>query len=432
MLEALINYTCALLLAFLGYYVIKKIINSDIKINKKNILILVLNALVVTLTHIINYQSSYILSCITNIVTYKLVFKLDVEESLLVTGILMLVIAISDIAFLPVLMNFTSITSLESNIYVSVISNVCVMTIVMIIINIRFIQTFLSKIYIVLKSKEINLNIIFIIFILMGISSSSYNILISSGLNTKIIANILIIIVLVAVAALFAQKQNNYNKLSSQYDTLFSYVKNFENWIEKEQFVRHEYKNQLAVIYALTEEKNVKDKINEILNNVINIENKQINLLKVLPKGGLKGLMYYKTSVAQSYKINVTIDISINEKGTLSKLNNKKINELTKIIGIYYDNAIEAAKESKKKNILIEIYELKDSVKIVISNTFNKNSIVTGPPKKGISSKGKGRGNGRYFASNIINKNKWIEEKQEIIDKYYIETITIIKNASNK
>ena len=306
------------------------------------------------------------------------------------------------------------------------------MTIVMIIINIRFIQTFLSKIYIVLKSKELNLNIIFIIFILMGISSSSYNILISSRNNKKIIANILIIIVLVAVAALFAQKQNNYNKLSSQYDTLFSYVKNFENWIEKEQFVRHEYKNQLAVIYALTEEKNVKDKINEILNNVINIENKQINLLKVLPKGGLKGLMYYKTSVAQSYKINVTIDISINEKGTLSKLNNKKINELTKIIGIYYDNAIEAAKESKKKNILIEIYELKDSVKIVISNTFNKNSIVTGPPKKGISSKGKGRGNGRYFASNIINKNKWIEEKQEIIDKYYIETITIIKNASNK
>ena len=37
---------------------------------------------------------------------------------------------------------------------------------------------------------------------------------------------------------------------------LFSYVyKHFEDWIEKEQLNRHEYKNQLAVLRCLTKGK---------------------------------------------------------------------------------------------------------------------------------------------------------------------------------
>ena len=30
----------------------------------------------------------------------------------------------------------------------------------------------------------------------------------------------------------------------------------------------------------------------------------------------------------------------------------------------------------------------------------------------------------------IINKNDFLETKQEIIDNYYIETITVLKNTS--
>jgi len=142
--------------------------------------------------------------------------------------------------------------------------------------------------------------------------------------------------------------------------------------------------------------------------------------------------MYYKTSIAQRFKIKITIDISIKENGILYKLSKKKINELTKILGIYYDNAIEAAKDCRNKNILIEIYELKDKVNIVISNTFKKESIIKGKNKKGVSSKGNGRGYGLYFANKIIYNNNWIQTKQEIIDNYYIETITILKNTSKK
>ena len=65
-----------------------------------------------------------------------------------------------------------------------------------------------------------------------------------------------------------------------------------------------------------------------------------------------------------------------------------------------------------------------------MSNTYNKTSIIDNMNAKGASSKGKGRGNGLYFAQKIIEKNKWIKEKHEIIDKYYIVTLTISKKSS--
>ena len=152
----------------------------------------------------------------------------------------------------------------------------------------------------------------------------------------------------------------------------------------------------------------------------------------MLPRGDLKGILHYKTIVAQKHKIKLTVDVSIQDNGIINKLDKKEINTLAKLIGIFYDNAIEAAAESKKRIVLLEIYELKGRVNFVISNTFKRNSIINSQHERGISSKGKGRGNGLYFANKILNKNKWIIEKNEIIDNYYVETITVIKNTSKK
>ena len=82
--------------------------------------------------------------------------------------------------------------------------------------------------------------------------------------------------------------------------------------------------------------------------------------------------------------------------------------------------------------MLVEIYELKDCVNIVISNTFQQQSMVKNMGNKGATTKGKGRGNGLYFARKIINQNEWLKEKHEIIDKYYIQTLTVLKSTSKK
>lgn len=431
MLEVCINFLCAILLSKLGYYVIKTLVNDHEKLSINRVFYLLINATLVTFVHFTIYKSSFIFNYFINLITYKMIFKIKAKESFIATGILMLLIAASDIAFFLLIMIFSSVSELENNIYVFFISNIGVIIIACIYLKIKYIRNLLIKCYNILLIKKVVINILFIIMILIGITSSVYSIYIQYGFDSRLICDTLIIIIMVIISIIFTSSRDDYNKLSKEYEGLFEYVQNFEEWIEKEQFIRHEYKNQLAVIYSLTNEESVKEKIKESLNTSINLQNEQIHTLKVLPKGGLKGLMYYKTSIAQNNNIDITINVSINPKGTLHKLGEHKLNELSKIIGIYYDNAIEAAKESRKKNILIEIYELSDRVNIVMSNTYNKTSIIDNMNAKGASSKGKGRGNGLYFAQKIIEKNKWIKEKHEIIDKYYIVTLTISKKSSN-
>ena len=102
---------------------------------------------------------------------------------------------------------------------------------------------------------------------------------------------------------------------------------------------------------------------------------------------------------------------------------------MCKLVGIYFDNAIEAAIETNEKYIMLEMYELNDSIKIVISNTYQNTVPASDRSRKGVSTKGNDRGNGLYFANNIISKNKWIEPKQEEIDSLYVQTLIIKKES---
>lgn len=94
------------------------------------------------------------------------------------------------------------------------------------------------------------------------------------------------------------------------------------------------------------------------------------------------------------------------------------------------DNAIEAAIESKRKIISVEIYELKKELNIVVANSFSSTENIERRNEKGYSTKGKGRGNGLYFASKMINKCDWIFDYQSINKDFYIQKLIIkIKEA---
>ena len=176
----------------------------------------------------------------------------------------------------------------------------------------------------------------------------------------------------------------------------------------------------------ITNEKDL-DKIDEIINENINIDNEMISQLRYLPNGGFKGLLYYKIIVARNNKVNISVDVSNNVSSELKKLSLEELKIVSNLIGIYCDNAIEAAKETKRKLILIEIYYQNKDINIVISNTFNNKANITNRYQKGFSTKGEGRGIGLYFAKKMLSKNKWIEDQQEIIDNLYIQKIIIRK-----
>jgi len=429
MLEAFINLACSFMSSLYGFYIIKKItINNEKNLKLRNILLILILSIIGILIHNVNYSGLCTITMFfLNVIIYKIIFNLKAEESLIACGILMFLTFIGDLLVSCIFLLFLTIEQSRSVWYLYLISNSLVLLIGILLINIKVIRQQLQNFYTNISKKKSISNIMFLTLLIIGLSTLVYNISKTNFLNTDYIINTIIMIIFFSITSIFIKNKNNYNKLSLEYDNLFTYVQNFEDWIEKEQLNRHEYKNQLAVLRCITKESSVKEKIDEILEDNINLEGAVVHQLKALPKGGLKGLMYYKAAIAQKRKMKLTVNVSIEDKSLLKELNEKEIRILCKLIGIYFDNAIEAAGETRKKDILIEIYELKDKVNIVFSNTFKQHKNFNDRNKKGVSSKGEGHGNGLYFASKLISANDWLEDRQEVIDGYYIEQLTIKK-----
>ena len=420
MLQVLTKFICFLIMYTAGCFVIRNFTDNYPKIKMNTNLCIALLAIVTIFLSKEEYATTYtIVIFLLNIVVYKNRFKLDISQATIAVSILMLLIIISDIAITPVLRLFFTQNQIKNDFVAAIIANMTIALSSIGIINIPTIKNKLKLFYNNINSKKKLGSLAFLIILIVGICNLVYRF--ASNPIDKTLISFLVI------AYIFIDNQNNYKKLSSKYDSLFNYVQNFEDWIEKEQLNRHEYKNKLAVIRTITKDKKVINKIDEILEDSINIEDEIVSQLKDLPKGGLKGLLYYKVAIAQKKRIKLIVDVSIKNKSHLQKLTENQIRDICILIGIYFDNAIEAAENTKEKYVLLEIYELSDKINIVISNTFKEEDNLDNRNEKGITSKGEGHGYGLYFANKIVTKNKWIESNQEVVEKYYIQTLSIKK-----
>lgn len=428
MLALLVRTIPVTVIYFIGYFIIKKLVGFKPEIKVIDYIYVIFLVLLTTILYPVKYTEIYSISVfILNIIVYKKVFKIEFSQSIIATSIMMALMAVSDVALTPLLRIIFTQTEIRENSLIMTIANALIGSISYGIINIKYILQKLQNFYKNLNYNKTLINILFLIILFIGFCNIIYNLANKLITDKEYLANTIIAMVFIIITYIYINSQNEYKKLNEKYDSLFKYVQNFEEWIEKEQINRHEYKNQLAIIRALSKEKQVIDKVDEILNDSIKVENFIINKLKVIPKGGLKGLIYYKIAVAEKRKVKLSVDVSIKDQSYFKKLSEDQIKVLCNLIGIYFDNAIEASEETKKKLILLEIYELSDRINIVISNTFNMTDNFSKRNEKGTTTKGEGHGNGLYYATNLLKKHKWIESNQEILDDLYVQKISIKK-----
>ena len=428
------KFICSALMAVVGLIVVKNISGSKEKLlSIKSIALMICLIIVPAFMHTTEYTNLYtIIIYLITIVTYKYILNITFPKAVISCGVVFLSLFALDLIASITLAFFLSIDQARNTWYINVITNI-IFSIILISVygNKKIIENVTVFIEKLSRKRQVNM-IIFLLLAVIAMSTLLYLLGNNYELNAVFTTNFLIFLIFFLLVIILVGEKNSYVKLSDDYENLFHYVKIFEDWIEDEQLIRHEYKNQLAVLRCLTKEKKVKNKIDEIISDTINIDNHIINQLKNLPSGGLKGLLYYKIAVARNNDINIEVDVSQDASPVLNTLNQDELKTISKLIGIYCDNAIEAAKETKKKIVLIEIYEINNMANIVISNTCKENKVLLNRYDKGVSTKGKGRGNGLYFAKKMLTKNTWIEESQEIIDGYYIETLKITKKKKSK
>lgn len=428
----IVNFICSTIMSVMGLIVVKNISGSKEKIISYKSIILLMLLIVIPMV-IYNTEYNYIYTIIVygmTIIIYKYILNISYVKSIVSCGIMIISLFLLEFLGSLILAPFMTVEYARNTWYINIILNFVFMVIMIFIHSRNHLKTSLSKFVSRLENQRVAKILIAIIITIIVMSTLLYTVGNNFSFNSIFTNNILLFVIFLVLIFMLLGERNNYDKLSSEYDGLITHVKIFEDWIEQEQLNRHEFKNQLAVLRNMTKEKKVKDKIDKIISENINIDSEMINQLKNLPSGGFKGLLYYKIVLSRKMKIKLEIDVSDNVTKILSKLDDTKIEILSKLIGIYVDNAIEAALETKKKLVAIEIYSLDERVNIVITNTFNGKKDISKRFEKGISTKGEGRGNGLYFSKKLLSKNKWIEEKQDIVDNLYIQKLIINKKAN--
>lgn len=430
MLEVIVDLISSVALFITGFYIISKIIKDKSKLTWSKILIFTMFSILIIIIHSKQYNGiEPLLNLFINVLAYKIVFKINFDKITFLVCLYMALIILSDLLVNLIFSNFVSITTVRNNKLLTFSCSMIVLITTLLILKIKLFYNQIIRFYENFNKKDHTVDIIFFLIIIINLSMITYVITINKYLSMKYIYYFILEFFIGLVLYLYIKNINDYCELNSKYDSMFDYVQNFEEYIEKENLNKHEYKNQLAILRELSKEKRVKDKINDILNDNINLDEETINKLSIIPKGGLKGLLYYKISIAKKYHVDITVDVgNINNIKKYIK-NEKQIKILGSLLGIYLDNAIEAAKETKKKKMTIEIYEINKCLNIVISNTYTNKISLDEINRKNFTTKGKGHGKGLYYASKLILKNKeYISTTQRIIEDYYIEKLIINSN----
>ena len=222
-----------------------------------------------------------------------------------------------------------------------------------------------------------------------------------------------------------SEVKSENQKLEQQKKYILSLEKN-NNEIRK---FKHDFNNIILGLdgYINNDDFN-KEKLKKYFNSTImnfnnNIELNDIIIAKLnsIKVSSLKSLITNKVLMAQ----NNNIDVDINIQGEINDFYTDEM-QLSRILGILLDNAIEASLElTDDKKIDMNIIQIDKTTDIQISNTFNN----TGTPisdfnKEGFSTKGTNRGLGLSSAHEIANKLN-ILLNTEIDGNTFIQNLSI-------
>lgn len=196
---------------------------------------------------------------------------------------------------------------------------------------------------------------------------------------------------------------NNYHKfemkLEEENQQAF-YNESLSLVIQDLRRFKHDQANHLTVISAMIKMQKydqANSYINEIFNTTESIVDSSICDIK---NAGLFGLISSKMDNAKKTEIK----FNLQARGEIDSIPNVKISELCEIIGIFLDNAIEAASISDGKEVEMLLENKEESIDIIIDNSCSTIPKLDSIKQDGYSTKGTNRGHGLSIVDKILSK----------------------------
>ena len=217
--------------------------------------------------------------------------------------------------------------------------------------------------------------------------------------------------------------------LTKQYNNkLELYNKTMQELIDTQRRTVHEFNNKMTVLNGYIKDKRYEDAeffISKSLKETKNLDN---TLFKNIKNSGLKSLLLFK--YAEIKDKNIGFELMVNKRIESLIVDS---DDICKILGIFLDNAIEAAANSEKPFISLGIVKIEETISITIMNSIASEHIEKESNFKekifevGYSKKGYNRGFGLSIAKDLIDRYKELSCVTEIKDGFFIQDLIVTR-----
>lgn len=241
---------------------------------------------------------------------------------------------------------------------------------------------------------------------------------------------ILLIIITAIVLKVFHDKENMEQE-RQQYNNLMQYSRQIEEMYTNLRAFKHDYVNILTSMSGYMESKDyegLEEYFHEHIlpaSEKISRDDYRLNLLKNIKDSALKGLISSKLIYANEKGLDVFIDIM----EEIDHIAMKTI-DISRIMGIFLDNAIEAALETEEKEIKFNMVKEENHVAIILMNSFQDCKVpISKMEQEGYSTKGKNRGIGLSNVKNILSKYDNVYKMTGKENGYFMQKLEIMNEA---
>lgn len=433
MINLVSNVVNSFVVTFIMLCVIEDLLGNKTKKKIKKFLIpyLVLTFITIFECYILNKTIRILIMCISFFTYIKIVYKQNIQKSILTTIFYQLGIMVSELLFSVVLFyifNFDAKLMLENPIY-NILLNIMIPIINLCIIKIPFVKNiynYLIKITSKIGSKQLLFLSLIVILIADILGTVIY---FKVDFIYLLIINTTLTLICFAIVIYTFKTKNSYNKVYDKYNTTLNSLKEYEDISDRYRISNHENKNQLLTIRNMIPKTNKKviSYIDAIVENKLKDNDKVTFETAKIPAGGLRGLIYSKVLLMKELEIEYELEISkeIKTVDLINKIDDSTMLDICKVIGVYLDNAIQEVEKLSDKHINIEMY-LEDNLLIIsILNNYEGTIEIDLLEESGYTSKGKGHGYGLTLSKEIINNNKNLTNEKSISQDIFTQTLKI-------
>ena len=358
---------------------------------------------------------------------YFSIFKKDISNYVYYTIVYELLVFICEIIISVVFVSIfkINISGYEKFQFSLLIFSICNCLMVYLLSKIKVLNKSIQKLNLIISKNQKDWVYIIIIIILLSFLIVFNKNNLGSGINYYINAGMVIFIIASFVYVIYNKFQ--MQAIEDKYNESMEYVLRYEKIINEQGKKNHEYNNQLMVIKGYI---NKPERLSEYLDEVIGEhktgQNYTVKQLGFLPDGGVKGLLYHKLSKMEDNNIKYYLYVDQNLKDKdIESFDLKTYRDLTKLLGVFLDNAIDAALKSEEKEIEVELKDKDDCLLLTISNTYDKNTDINKVGKSGFTTKGVGHGFGLSIVKDIAKTNSEIETFSSKESDKFIQTAMI-------